>query len=118
MLNIFVVYPPEVTEHPKSISTDIYVSVTFQCRAKQSENIQIQWMKFQSSKLPLSATIITTKSHGGVTSTLRIDKIIHHYKGYYYCIVKNEFGEVNSSMARLHVYGMYYSCAVLEEIVR
>ena len=74
-------------------------------------------MKFQSSKLPLSATNITTISHSGVTSILRINKIIHYYKGYYYCVVKNELGEVNSSMAQLNVYGMYYSCAVQQEIV-
>ena len=104
---IFTVYFPEVTEHPNHISVDILASVTFQCKAKLSGNIQIYWKKLNSVKLPQTATVTTNRSQDGVTSVLKIDKIIHHYKGYYYCIVKNEIGEINSSMAELHVDGMY-----------
>ena len=100
-------YPPKVTEHPKSISADFYASITFQCRAKLNGNIQVQWKKLNSTKLPQTATIITNKSNCEIISILKIDKIIHHYKGYYYCVVKNEIGEVNSSMAQLYVDGMF-----------
>ena len=106
MCLLFLANPPEVTEHPKNISVDIYASVVFQCKAKQYGNIQIQWKKLMS-KLPESATVITNRSQDGVTTILKIDKIIHHYKGYYYCIVMNEIGEVNSSKAQLHVDGMF-----------
>ena len=102
-------YTPEVIEHPKSISADIYTSVTFQCKVKQYGNVQIQWKKLNSSKLPEASTTITNRSRDGITSILTIDKIIHHYKGYYYCVVKNEIGEVNSSLAQLHVDGMFCS---------
>ena len=66
----------------------------------------MQWKKINSKQLPQSATVVTNRSHDGVTSILKIDKIIHHYRGYYYCVVKNEIGEVNSSMAELYVNGM------------
>jgi len=99
-------YTPEVIEHPKSISAGIYTSVTFQCRAKPYGNVQIQWKKLKSFKLPEASTTFTNRSQDGVTSVLKIDKIIHHYKGYYYCVVKNKIGEVNSSVAQLHVDGM------------
>ena len=99
---------PQVIEHPKSVLADIYTSVTFECKAKVYGNFQIQWMKFASTKLPQLATTTIDKSRNGVTSVLlKIDKIIHHYKGYYFCIVKNELGEVNSSKAELRVDGMF-----------
>ena len=100
-------YTPEVIEHPKHVSGDIYTSVTFQCKAKLYGNVQIQWKKLRSSKLPEASTTITRRSRDGVTSILKIDKIIHHYKGYYYCVVKNEIGEVNTSLAQLHVDGTF-----------
>ena len=100
----FTTYPKI---YPKRISTEIYASVTFQCSTSHHGNIQIQWKKLLSSKLPQSATIVTFKSDTNITSTLKIDKINHHYKGYYYCTVKDEFGEVKSSLAQLHVDGMF-----------
>ena len=99
--------PPQLIDHPKSASVDIYTSVTFKCTAKLDGNIQTQWKKLNSVKLPQLSTTVTSFSHDVVTSILKIDKIIHHYKGYYYCVVKNEIGEVNSSMAELHVDGMF-----------
>ena len=96
-----------VTEHPKSVWVDFYGSVAFQCRAKQYGIIQVQWKKVGSSRLPKSSNTFITITKDGVNSTLKIDQIIHRYKGYYYCVVKNEIGEVNSSIAQLHVNGKF-----------
>ena len=108
MNNCFTAYPPEITEHPKSIRTDISASISFQCTSKPYGNIQIQWNKVGSSKLPKSATTFTNRTQDGVISTLKFKSVIHPYMGYYYCTVKNEIGEVNSSVAQLHINSKSY----------
>ena len=108
MNNYFTAYPPEITEHPKSIRADISASISFQCTANPYGNIQIQWKKVGSSKLPKSATTFTNRTQDGVISTLKFKNVIHPYMGYYYCVVKNEIGEVNSSVVQLHINSKSY----------
>jgi len=107
--NIFsplIDHSPELTEGPNSTLADIFSSVTFKCKAKSYGDIQIYWKKDGSLKLPASATITTTWSHDEILSVLEINNIINYYKGSYYCVVKNEIGEIISHQAKLNVKGI------------
>ena len=70
--------------------------------------MQVFWQKSRSSRLPRTASITNTRSHDEITSILTITKAITYYSGNYYCYVKNEIGERNSSQAQLQVKGNHY----------
>ena len=71
---------------------------TFECSARSYGVASIAWKRLKY-KLPLTATITVTKSLNEITSVLQIEKTIGYYEGYYYCVIENNAGKVNSSLA-------------------
>jgi len=106
MLALFVANPPHIIQHPTDQTAEVYTSASFECKAKRYGNVEIHWQRDGTLRLPASATVTTNRSYELVTSVLKINDTISFYKGGYYCTVKNEIGEVNSSLGHLNVKGM------------
>ena len=70
--------------------------------------MRIYWQKIGSSRLPntTSLNVIKSEDELELTSVLRIANALSYYSGSYYCIVKNEIGEVYSLEAQLQVKGI------------
>ena len=95
---------PVIVKQPLSTVTEVYNVSTFECIARSYGSVSITWKRW-NSKLPVTANVVTTKSLNEASSTLRIEKSIGYYKGYYYCVVENIAGIVNSTYAYCNVTG-------------
>ena len=96
---------PVIVRQPVSTVTEVYNVAIFKCIARSYGNVSITWKRW-NSKLPGTANVMTIKSLNEANSTLRIEKSIGYYKGYYYCVVKNIAGIVNSTPAYCNITGM------------
>ena len=92
-------------QQPSSTVTEVYNVATFECTARSYGNVSITWRRL-NSELPETANITMSKSLNDITSVLRIEKSIGYYKGYYYCVIGNKAGIVNSRMAYCSVTGI------------
>ena len=106
MLYLHVVALPKIIQQPSSTVTEVYNVATFKCMARSYGIVSITWQRL-NSELPVTANVTTTTSLNEIKSILRIEKSISYYKGYYYCVVKNKAGVVNSTVAYCNVTGMY-----------
>ena len=106
MLYLHIVALPKIIQQPSSIVTEVYNVATFECMARSYGIVSITWQRL-NSELPVTANVRTTSSLNQIKSILRIEKSIGYYKGYYYCVVKNKAGVVNSTVAYCNVTGMY-----------
>ena len=98
---------PRIIRQPSPTVTAVYYDVaTFECMARSYGVVSITWQRL-NSKLPVTANVTVTKSLNEVKSTLRIDKIIGDYKGYYYCVIRNKDGVVNSTVTYCNVTGTH-----------
>ena len=97
---------PRIIRQPSPTVTAVYDIATFECMARSYGSVSITWQR-QNSKLPVTANVTMTKLLNEVRSTLRIDKSIGYYKGYYYCVIRNKAGVVNSSVAYCNVTGTH-----------
>ena len=99
---------PTIIQQPSSTVTEVYNVATFECMARSYGIVSITWQRLHS-ELPVTANVTMTKSlnYSEIKSTLRIEKIIGYYKGYYYCVIENKAGVVNSATAYCNVTGMY-----------
>jgi len=95
-----------ITKHPLNIITDIYTTAQFECKAKALGNAEVIWKRV-GSNLPITAKITINIKSDEITSILNIIRISEYYEGRYYCIIKNNAGDVTSNQAHLHVNGMY-----------
>lgn len=108
---LHIVALPTIMQQPSSTVTEIYNVATFECTARSYGNVSITWRKLNSA-LPETANVTTFNSlnyYGSVTSVLRIEKSIGYYKGYYYCVIENKAGIVNSTAAYCNVTGISIS---------
>ena len=104
---LHIVALPNITQQPHSTVTEVYNTATFECMARSYGIVSIKWQRL-NSELPVTANITVTKpSLNDIKSVLRIEKSIGYYKGYYYCIIENKAGIVNSRLAYFNVTGMY-----------
>ena len=99
---------PVILKQPRSTVAEIYNVTIFECTASSYGNLSITWGR-QNSHLPVTANISTTKSLNEVKSTLRIEKSIGYYKGYYYCVIENIAGTVYSTFAYCNITGKLIS---------
>ena len=98
---------PVIVRQPRSTAVEIYGVATFECIARSYGNTSIIWRK-QNSELPETAIMTSTMSLNETKSTLRIEKSIGYYRGYYYCVIENSVGIVNSTVAYCNITGKYF----------
>ena len=96
---------PVIVSQPLSTATEVYNVAVFECIARSYGSVSITWKRW-NSKLPVTAHITTNKSLNEANSTLRIEKSIGYYKGYYYCVIENIAGSINSTYAYCNITGM------------
>ena len=106
MLYLHTVALPKIIQQPRSTVTEVYNTATFECMARSYGIVSISWQRM-NSELPVTANVKVTKpSLNDIKSVLRIEKSIGYYKGYYYCIIENKAGIVNSRRAYCNVTGI------------
>ena len=116
MCNCFTATLPLITTQPSSNMVEAGNAATFVCSAISYGNASITW-KRMSSKLPVTAKVIVTKSLNEITSVLTIEKTIEYYKGYYYCVIENSIGQVNSTFAYCNITGKHVFNTISNMIV-
>ena len=94
-----------IIQQPSSTVTEVYNVATFVCTARSYGIVSITWRRL-NSELPETANITMSKSLNDIISVLTIEKSIGYYKGYYYCVIENKAGKVNSRMAYFNVTGI------------
>ena len=97
---------PLITTQPRSTVVEAGDVVMFECTANSHGITSIIWKKM-NSQLPVNANVTITKSPTEITSVLRIERTIKYYEGYYYCIIENSAGQVQSSSAYCKITSMY-----------
>lgn len=96
---------PVIIRQPRSAAVEANDVAVFDCTARSYGTASITWKRIKS-QLPITANVTVTKSLNEITSILRIENTIGYYKGYYYCVIENIVGQVNSSFAYLYVTGI------------
>jgi len=104
--NIILVALPKVSRQPSSTVVKANNVATFECSAISYGTASITWKRLKF-ELPATATTAVTKSLNEITSILKIEKTIGYYEGYYYCVIENSVGQVNSSLAYCRITGTY-----------
>ena len=97
--------PPVVTKHPSSTITQVLSIASFECTARSYGEVSLSWKKLNST-LPLTVDITMSMSLNEITSVIRLESV-GYYKGYYYCVVENSAGTVNSTFAYFDIRGSY-----------
>ena len=105
LLYIYIVALPVIVRQPVSTVTEVHKVAIFECIARSYGSVSITWKRW-NSKLPVTANIMTIRSLNEVNSTLRIEKSIGYYKGYYYCVIENIIGSIDSEFAYCNITGM------------
>ena len=105
MLYLHTVALPKILQQPSSTVTEVYDVATFECMARSYGIVSITWQRL-NSELPVTANVTVTKSLNDIKGVLRIEKSIGYYKGYYYCIIENKAGKVNSTVAYCNITGI------------
>ena len=106
---LHIAYPhtvslPILIRQPRSTLVEVHKTAVFECTARSYGFVSITWRRM-NLELPLTANVTTTKSLNDVTSILSIEKSVGYYKGYYYCVVENKAGRVNSKPAYFNITG-------------
>ena len=97
---------PVIVKQPRSTVAEIYNVAVFECTVRSYGSVSIVWRR-RNSNVPVIASVSTTKSLNEVKSTLRIEKSIGYYKGYYYCVIENIAGTVSSKFAYCNITGKH-----------
>ena len=101
---------PVITRQPRSAITQVSGIGSFTCTAISYGVVSLTWKRL-NSKLPVTASISTSKWSNEITSVLRLDSV-GYYKGYYFCVAENSAGKVNSTFAYFKVTSKdYYACS-------
>ena len=105
MFILSIVAPPVVTRHPTTTITQVFSIASFECTARSYGEVSLSWKKLNST-LPVTADTKITMSLNEITSVLRLESV-GYCKGYYYCVVENSVGTVNSTFAYFDIKGSY-----------
>jgi len=96
---------PEVTIQPESfVEVEACGETVLKCTASSFENVTIAWKRLYK-EIPETAEFSTSKTLNQRDSIMKITKVAWYYKGDYYCVAKNNIGEVNSSLVHINVTG-------------
>jgi len=96
---------PIIIRQPRSTIVKVYHVAIFECTARSYGSILITWRRLNSD-LPETVNITNTKSLNEATSILKIEETIGYDKGYYYCVIENKVGIVNSTTAYCNITGI------------
>ena len=96
---------PVITRQPRSTTAQVLRTGSFTCTARSYGAVSLSWKKL-NSKLPVTTEITVSWGLNEITSVLRLESV-GYYKGYYYCVVENSAGIVNSTFAHFDIIGMY-----------
>ena len=96
---------PLITTQPSSTVVEAGDAAVFECTAVSYGATLITWKKM-NAPLPATANVTISKSLNKITSVLRIPKTIKYYEGYYYCIIENNVGQVQSTPAYCKITGI------------
>ena len=100
----YIVALPVVTKQPSSTVVPVFSIGSFECTARSYGAISITWKRL-NTELPESVNVTESKSLNELTSMLRLENV-RYYKGYYYCVIENSVGIVNSMLAHYDISGM------------
>jgi len=96
---------PEVTIEPETfVEAEACGIAVLKCTATSFRNVTITWKRLHND-LPETAEFSTTKSLNKRVSIMTIAKAAWYHKGVYYCVAKNDVGEVNSSLVNINITG-------------
>jgi len=96
---------PVIIRQPNTSVTQLFSTTSFECTARSYGVVSITWKKL-NSQLPATADIKVSKSLNEITSVLRL-RNVGYYKGYYYCVIENSAGMVNSTFAYFNIIGRH-----------
>ena len=111
MAFIYTVALPVITRQPRSTTVQVFSTDSSTCASESYGTVSLTWKKI-NSELPLTADITVSKSLNRITSTLKLESV-GYYKGYYYCMIENSAGKVNSTFAYFDVTGRHLYVMVL-----
>lgn len=100
-----IVALPVITRQPRSTVVQVYSIASFECTARSYGAISISWKRL-NAELPVTAKITVSKSLNEITSVVKLESI-QYYEGYYYCIIENGAGTVQSKFAHYQILGKY-----------
>jgi len=96
---------PEVTIEPETfVEVETCGDAVLKCTATSFRNVAITWKRLYKD-LPETTEFSTTKSLNQRVSIITIKKAAWYHKGDYYCVAKNDVGEVNSSIVHINITG-------------
>ena len=102
---LLIVMLPEVTIEPESfVEAETCGEAVLKCTASAYGNLVVEWKKI-NGKLPETTEISITKSLNQRVTKMTITKAAWYHKGDYYCVAKNDAGEVNSSLVHVNITG-------------
>ena len=96
---------PLIVRQPRPTMAEAGDVAVFECAANSYGATSITW-KRMNGKLPATANVTVNKSPTKITSVLKIDRTIKYYEGYYYCIIENSVGQVQSTSAHCKITGI------------
>ena len=96
---------PTILEQPNNMTINVYESVSFKCSASGFGQLKIVWKRIEHN-MPLTAEVTEEKPLNKITSILKITNTAGYYSGQYYCVAKNQVGEIFSQIADLYVQGI------------
>ena len=100
-----IVTSPLIMRQPSSTVVEAGDVAVLECTAVSYGATSITWKKM-NAQLPATANVTITRSLNEITSVLRIPKTIKYYEGYYYCIIENSVGQVQSTSAYCKITGI------------
>ena len=105
---------PVITRQPSSVVVKVYGTGSFICTARSYGVVTLTWKKL-NSELPVITNITVSRSLNEITSTLRLESV-GYYKGYYYCVLENSAGKVNSTFAHFDIISKHLCCEIFMSI--
>ena len=99
-----LVSPPLIIKQLTDEVAELYSFIIFECKVQGYGYINVEWRKL-GSPLPNTAVVNNINLTNGVSSILKITKVIGHYDGMYCCVVNNIAGQTTSKYAKLSVKG-------------
>ena len=93
-----------IIKQPTNEVAEVYTSITLECKVQGYGHINVEWRKL-GAPLPNTAVVSNSTLTNGVSSTLKIIKIVGVYDGMYSCVASNVAGQTTTKYAKLSVNG-------------
>ena len=108
---------PDITIEPETfVEAETCGESVLKCTASGFGNVKVAWKRLHD-ELPETTEISTTESLNQRVSIMKITKVAWYHKGDYYCVAKNDVGEVNSSFVHINVTGELIAMSICIHIL-